>query len=97
MTRTKEYRFLDKDPIIDLIRTAYQQKQIKLSTLAADAHVTPQTISRWLYGDTKRPQNYTIHKVLTALGVETRYYWSGTNSQVEILSQARLRKFKRTG
>jgi transcriptional regulator with XRE-family HTH domain len=89
-----DYRFIDKDPIIDLIRTAYSQGELELKSLAAEARVHPQTISRWLYGDVKRPQNWTVQKVLRALGVETRYYLVGTKTEIQPI-RGIAKKFRR--
>lgn len=77
-----EYRFLDKDPIIDIIRTAVFKSRIPIKLIAAQARIRPATISRWLYGDTRRPQNYTIQAVLTVLGVRTEYTWEDSRTPV---------------
>lgn len=72
-----DYRFINKDPIIDVIRTAMQRKgnlgpeQIRRTAHGAGVH--PGTIDNWLNGDTRRPMNLTTRFVLEALGVSIRY------------------------
>jgi transcriptional regulator with XRE-family HTH domain len=63
----KSYSFLDKDPIIDLIRTLVQQSHYSLKKIAEDSGVNQNTISNWLYGKTKRPQAAGINAVLRTL------------------------------
>lgn len=68
------YRFLDKDPIVDEIRTIYQGKysQWSMAALAAKARLAPSTVGKIFAGDTKRPQNRTVDAILDALGFERR-------------------------
>ena len=63
----KSYSFVDKDPIIDYIRTIINDSKLTLKTIAEESGVRQQTISNWLYGDTKAPQAATINAVLRAL------------------------------
>lgn len=64
----KSYSFLDKDPMIDYVRTVIRDSGETLKQIGEDSGVNPQTISKWLYGDTKRPQAASINAVLRALG-----------------------------
>lgn len=64
----KSYAFTDKDPMIDVIRTIIHDSGETLTKIAEDSGVNPNTISRWLYGDTKRPQAVCMNAVLRALG-----------------------------
>jgi transcriptional regulator with XRE-family HTH domain len=64
----KTYSFVDKDPMIDYLRTIIQDSGETLKKIGEDSGVNPQTISKWLYGDTKRPQAASMNAVLRALG-----------------------------
>lgn len=74
---TSDYRFITKDPIIDVIRTAMQRKgnlgPEQINRVAYEAGVHPGTIHNWLNGDTRRPMSITTRFVLEALGVSIRY------------------------
>lgn len=95
-----DYRFINKDPIIDVIRTAMQRRgnldprQIKMT--AADAGVHPGTIDNWLNGDTRRPMSLTSRFVLEALGVTIKYIDEGGNAirppKPELISLAAQRE-----
>lgn len=79
-----DYRFLEKDPAIDVVRSAYLESNAMLPQVAAEARVHPRTIYNWLYGKTKKPQGLTLMKVLAALGVTVNYTWGFTGRSVEI-------------
>lgn len=77
-----DYRFIDKDPIIDVIRTAIQATGAKIRQLSNNSGVAEITIRNWLEGDTRRPQRLTSEFVLRALGVETTYVWQDSGTQL---------------
>jgi transcriptional regulator with XRE-family HTH domain len=64
----KSYNFVDKDPIIDEIRTVYQQSGVNYKWIEDNSGVTSTTLSAWFSGKTKKPQAATINAVLRALG-----------------------------
>lgn len=72
-----DYRFIDKDPIIDVIRTAMQRKgnlnPEQINRVAYEAGIHPGTLHNWLNGDTRRPLSLTTRFVLEALGVSIKY------------------------
>lgn len=72
-----DYRFIDKDPIIDVIRTAMQRRgnisPEQINRVAYDAGIHPGTLHNWLNGDTRRPLSITTRFVLEALGVTITY------------------------
>jgi hypothetical protein len=76
MSKT-DYRFINKDPIIDVIRTAIQRRgnasPEQINRIAFDAGIHPGTLHNWLDGDTRRPLSITTRFVLEALGVTVRY------------------------
>ena len=63
----KSYNFVDKDPIIDYIRTVFQESHKSIKAVADDSGVTATTISNMLYGKTRRPQAATMNAILRAL------------------------------
>lgn len=64
----KSYNFVDKDPIIDEIRTIYENSGTNYRWIAEHSGVSTSTIANWFGGDTKRPQAASINAVLRALG-----------------------------
>jgi transcriptional regulator with XRE-family HTH domain len=64
----KSYSFVDKDPMIDYIRTIIHESGETLTKISEDSGVNAQTISKWLYGETKQPRAASINAVLRALG-----------------------------
>jgi hypothetical protein len=67
------YRFIDKDPIIDEMRTAWQRSNKKISTLAATSGVTYGTIRNWFEGQTRSPQTASASAFMGAMGYERRW------------------------
>jgi transcriptional regulator with XRE-family HTH domain len=64
----KSYSFIDKDPIIDEIRTVYQNSGVNYKWIEDNSGVTSTTLSAWFSGKTRKPQAATINAVLRALG-----------------------------
>ena len=64
----KSYSFIDKDPIIDYIRTIVNDSKMSLKRISDESGVSDNTIRMWLYGETKRPQAASINAVLMAIG-----------------------------
>ena len=69
-----DYRFIDKDPVVDLIRTAFQRDGRTIKEIAPLANLATDTIRRLLYGDTRRPQHRTVAVLFQVLKVNTKYY-----------------------
>lgn len=97
---TIDYRFIDKDPIIDVIRTAMQRKgnltPEQINRVAYDAGIHPGTLHNWMYGDTRRPLSLTTRFVLEALGVTIKYTDENDKPikepQPELISAAKQRE-----
>jgi hypothetical protein len=72
-----DYRFIDKDPVIDVIRTAFQKKgnlsHEQILRVSYDSGVSASAIEAWLFGDTRRPQSLSTRFVLETLGVAVGY------------------------
>jgi transcriptional regulator with XRE-family HTH domain len=64
----KSYNFIDKDPIIDEIRTVYQNSGVNYKWVEDNSGVTAQTLAAWFNGKTRKPQAATINAVLRSLG-----------------------------
>jgi len=62
------YNFLEKDPVIDTLRTQLTRKHITIKDLAATSGVSQGTIRNWFYGETKRPSHATVKAVAVAIG-----------------------------
>lgn len=71
----RTYRFIDKDPVIDKLRTIINDEGLskKKNNVATMAGVTPSTLTNWFEGDTKRPQHASIAAVASALGYEVTF------------------------
>jgi hypothetical protein len=89
------YRFLDKDPEIDRMRTAWQDSGMKLTTIARIANMASATPNSWFGGKTKRPQNASICAFMGALGYERR--WIRSDRMRSIIKKKLARKPKPNG
>jgi DNA-binding phage protein len=64
----RSYRFLDKDPIIDKIRTAVQDSGKTNLQIHEKSGVAIATLHNWFKGKTRRPQFATVAAVLRSIG-----------------------------
>ena len=64
----KSYNFVDKDPMIDQVRTVISDSGMQYKDIAEASGVGVFTIRKWLDGDTKKPQAATFNAVLRACG-----------------------------
>ena len=64
----KSYNFVDKDPMIDQVRTVIADSHMMYKDIAEASGVTPHTIRNWLDGSTRKPQAATFNAVLRACG-----------------------------
>ncbi len=69
----RTYNFKDKDPVIDQVRTMWQDSGLKLSAVSEESGVSSTTLYNWFDGDTRRPQSATVEAVGRALGYERRW------------------------
>jgi transcriptional regulator with XRE-family HTH domain len=69
----KGYNFIDKHPIIDHIRTWVQDAQMPLAEVSRRSGVTPQTIKRWITGQTRKPQAPTLNAVGKVFGKKLKW------------------------
>lgn len=68
--RYTTYNFVDKDPIIDVLRTEKQRLVVSDQRLSNDTKVSISTLRNWFVGKTKRPQFATVAAVGAALGMQ---------------------------
>lgn len=64
----RSYLFVDKDPIIDQIRTARSDTRKTFRQVHEKSGVSVATIRNWEHGKTRRPQFATVMAVINALG-----------------------------
>jgi len=71
----RTYRFIDKDPVIDEVRTIVQDEGLmkRLAMAANLAGLSKVTLDNWFNGHTRRPQNASIMAVVTSLGYERKF------------------------
>jgi hypothetical protein len=78
----KTYSFKDKDPVIDTLRTAFQDGKHEIIELSAQSGVSPTCIYNWFYGPTKRPQHATVMAVARAMRCDFIFKKAGKSAQV---------------
>lgn len=64
----KTYRFMDKDPVIDEMRTLVQREKVSYKELDERGAAKAGTYTNWFTGNTRRPQFATIRATARALG-----------------------------
>lgn len=64
------YNFVDKDPVIDQMRTAIQDSGVTFAYIEQKSGVGKSTLHAWFNGRTKRPQHTTVMAVLRAIGYD---------------------------
>lgn len=64
----KSYNFVDKDPLIDEIRTIYEDSGANYDYIHETSGVATSTLTNWFNGQTRRPQAATVNAVLRCLG-----------------------------
>ena len=64
----KSYSFIDKDPIIDKLRTIKEKGGHTNKFIHAESGVAVGTLAKWWGGNTKRPQFATTMAVARAMG-----------------------------
>lgn len=64
----RSYHFIDKDPVIDALRTAVSGSKKSYRQLHEESDVSVSTIRNWFHGKTRRPQFATVAAVLRATG-----------------------------
>jgi len=81
----RTYRFRDKDPVIDELRTLVRDEGLmkKLDVVHQLSGVATSTLDNWFFGDTVSPQNRTIMAVTTSLGYRRSWTKDGQKWDLE--------------
>ena len=68
----RTYRFIDKDPVIDELRTLLQDEGLfdQLAKVAVLANLSYSTVYSLFHGETRRPHNSTASSIGTCAGYE---------------------------
>jgi hypothetical protein len=87
------YRFIEKDPSLDIViarilESGRSPEWIERETEQISRRVSAACVIGWLYGGTRRPQNYTMESVMLALGV--RKEWIVIDSGYALQQPVRL-------
>lgn len=71
----RTYRYVDKNPVIDKMRTIVQDEGLmKRLKIAADlAGLAKSTLDGWFHGDIRDPRHSSIMGLVTSLGYEQEF------------------------
>jgi transcriptional regulator with XRE-family HTH domain len=66
----RSYRFVDKDPVCDELRTLVEDRGLmsQLKRVAELSGLAPSTVNNLFNGETKKPQNRTVMGVASSIG-----------------------------
>lgn len=67
------YRFLDKDPCVDLFRSAMDRTGMTFQQISEKGGPAVETMRAWDLGTTKRPQHLTFRFAMSAMGFSEVY------------------------
>jgi hypothetical protein len=67
------YNFVDKDPVIDKVRTMVKREGLSYGKISGLSGVSDTTMRGWFEGKTKRPQYATVMAVVHALGYRSAF------------------------
>lgn len=76
------YRWLTRDPIIDVYRAAREKSGLSLEQVAAASGVSIGTLHKWEFGDTRKPQHVTMTFAMSACGYEETWTNPRTNESL---------------
>lgn len=78
----KSYNFIDKDPVIDIVRGIVEESGLSYDKVSGESDVSTTTLRGWFDGQTKRPQYATVAAVLGGLGYELLVHKRGVTANV---------------
>lgn len=73
----KTYSFKNKDPIIDLLRTALRDSGKSYWDVQRETNVSASCLWNWFEGETKRPSFAAVKAVAECLGCELELKFPG--------------------
>jgi hypothetical protein len=86
----RTYNFVEKDPVIDRIRTIVKDEGLSYGEIHVISGVSTTTLSNWFEGPTRRPQYATVAAVTSSLGYKQEFVKAKTiNFQKEIAKAKR--------
>lgn len=71
------YNFVDKDPVIDKVRTIVKREGMSHMDIQRVSGVSATTLHAWFEGSTRRPQYCTVMAVVSALGYRAAFIKRG--------------------
>lgn len=91
------YRFKDKDPIIDIVRTCVEIYMARngmtygqaIKSLSKSSGVTADCMYRWFRGDTRYPRYCTVVAVVHATGREVSVHEGRSRSRFKVIKGGR--------
>lgn len=69
----RSYNFVDKDPVIDRIRTIVKDEGLSYREIGVISGVSSTTLTNWFDGETRRPQYATVAAVTGSLGYKQEF------------------------
>lgn len=66
----KSYMFRDKDPVIDILRTAKEDSGMSVREISEKSGVSESAMHGWWNGNTRRPQFATANATARVMGRE---------------------------
>jgi len=82
----KSYMFRDKDPIIDALRTAWDDSGDTYTKVSQRSSVSTTTMHNWFSGKTRKPQFATVAAFAIAVGKTGIIF--GSNGQPRLVGRA---------
>jgi hypothetical protein len=75
MRTYRTYSFIDKNPVIDKVRTLVQDEGLMtdLGAMHEISGVATTTLRNWFFGDTRNPNHSTVAAIVTSLGYEEQF------------------------
>ncbi len=73
----KSYNFVDKDPVIDKMRTIIKKEGLTNAEIHSKSGVSENTLYNWFDGKTRRPQYATVMAVVRSMGYVQQFVKRG--------------------
>lgn len=74
----RNYSFLNKDPVIDKMRTLLKDEGLKWRDAALISDMSPATLDNWFKGSTRRPQFSSVASLTHSLGYSMEFRKEGS-------------------
>jgi hypothetical protein len=77
----RSYNFIDKDPVIDRVKTILNDEGVTHADIHRMSGVNPGTLTNWFKGPTKRPQYASIAAVVRSVGYDFQLVRTGPHME----------------